>query len=220
MILNVQRKESPAVIDSQVAQTDRQTVRERLLTSAARMFARKGYAATTVREIVSEAGVTKPVLYYYFRNKEGLYAEILHTASVRYSLLLDGARQKEGRAVNRLLDLADQILAFFMEQIEVARMAYSLYYGPPQGAPAFDLDAYHQKFQGLVTELVQIGFRNREFRRGRVEDITWMILGAVNVALETQLSHPELGFGRAGLGRVLKLFFDGIKGDESPQGSR
>jgi AcrR family transcriptional regulator len=215
----IQRQENPTVIDSQVPQADR-TVRERLLTSAARMFARKGYAATTVREIVSEVGVTKPVLYYYFRNKEGLYAEILHTATARYSLLLDGSRQKKGRAVSRLLDLADQVLALFMEQIEIARLAYSIYYGPPQGAPVFDLDAYHLKFHGLVTELVQIGFTNREFRRGRVEDITWMVLGAVNVALETQLSHPERGFGREGLGRVLKLFFDGIKGDEGPKGTR
>lgn len=202
--------------DSRPPLIDR-TVRERLLTNAARMFARKGYAATTVREIVTETGVSKPALYYYFRNKEGLYVEILHTASVRYSLLLDGARLKKGRAVNRLLDLADQVLALFLQQIEVARLAYSIYFGPPQGAPAFDFSAYHLKLHGLVTELVQIGFKNREFRRGRVEDITWMVLGAVNVALETQLSHPELGFGREGLGRALKLFFDGIKGDEGPK---
>jgi TetR/AcrR family transcriptional regulator len=198
---------------------DRQ-VRERLLTSAARIFARKGYAAATVREIVTEAGVTKPVLYYYFRNKEGLFVEILHTATARYSLLLDGARQRKGKAANRLLELADQVLALFTEQIEIARLAYSIYFGPPQGAPGFDLDAYHLKLHGLVTELVRSGFKTREFKRGRVEDVTWMVLGAVNVALETQLSHPELGFGREGLGRVLKLFFDGIKGDEGPKGTR
>jgi TetR/AcrR family transcriptional regulator len=207
------------MIDCQVPQADR-TVRERLLTCAARLFARKGYAATTVREIVTEAGVTKPALYYYFRNKEGLYSEILHTAWARFSLLLDGARQRNGKAVNCLLDLADRILALFMEQIEVARLAYSLYYGPPQGTPAFDFDAYHLQFHSLVTDLVQIGFKNREFRRGRVEDITWMVLGAVNIALETQLSHPELDFGREGLRRVLKLFFDGLKGDEGPKGTR
>lgn len=206
-------------ISSPSVPLDRQ-VRERLLTSAARIFASKGYAAATVREIVTAAGVSKPVLYYYFQNKEGLYAEILQTATARYSLLLDGARQRKGRAINRLLELADQVLALFMEQIEIARLAYSIYYGPPQGAPLFDLDAYHLKFHGLVTELVQIGFKNREFKRGRVEDITWMILGAVNVALETQLSHPELGFDRERLGRVLKLFFDGIKQDEGPQGTR
>ena len=43
--------------------------RERLLSGATELFASKGYAATTVREIVERAGVTKPVLYYYFRSK-------------------------------------------------------------------------------------------------------------------------------------------------------
>jgi len=33
--------------------------------------------ATSVREIVEAAGVTKPVLYYYFQSKEGIYLAIL-----------------------------------------------------------------------------------------------------------------------------------------------
>jgi TetR/AcrR family transcriptional regulator len=207
------------VIPYPPAPADR-SVRERLLTSAARLFARKGYTATTVREIVAEAGVTKPVLYYYFRNKEGLYTEILQTSSKRYNLLLDQARQRGGTAVARLLHLADQILALFREQIEVARLAYSVYYGPPQGAPPFDFGAYHRKFHGLVTELVQSGVYDREFLGGRVEDITWMIVGAVHVALETQLSHPELQLDRPGLRRILKLFFNGLQGAGSPKGFR
>jgi TetR/AcrR family transcriptional regulator len=196
-----------------------QKVRERLLTSAARLFARKGYAATTVREIVAEARVTKPVLYYYFHNKEGLYSEIIQTAATRYGLLLDEALQKKGTAVNRLLHLADRVLSLFMEQIEVARLAYSIYYGPAQGAPSFDFDDYHRRFHSLVTDLVKAGIANREFRRGRAEDITWMVLGAVNVALETQLSHPELGLDRRGLRQTLKLFFSGLKSDDLPRGA-
>lgn len=206
-------------IDSRPPLIDR-TVRERLLTSAARLFARKGYAATTVREIVAEAGVTKPVLYYYFRNKEGLYTEILQTASQRYNLLLDEARRRGGTAVERLLHLADQILALFREQIEVARLAYSVYYGPPQGAPPFDFDTYHLEFHSLVTELVQAGVHHREFIRGRVEDITWMIVGAVHVALETQLSHPELQLDRPGLRRILTLFINGLQSAGGPKGFR
>ncbi|MCE1227092.1 MAG: TetR/AcrR family transcriptional regulator, partial [Geobacteraceae bacterium] len=48
-------------------------VRQRLLDAALQLFSTKGYAATSVRELVEAAGVTKPVLYYYFKNKEGLY---------------------------------------------------------------------------------------------------------------------------------------------------
>ena len=39
----------------------------KIVAAAVRLFCEKGYEATAVREIVEAAGVTKPVLYYYFR---------------------------------------------------------------------------------------------------------------------------------------------------------
>ena len=45
--------------------------------TAARLFAERGYDATSVREIVEAAGVAKPTLYYYFRSKEGLAQALL-----------------------------------------------------------------------------------------------------------------------------------------------
>ncbi len=44
---------------------------------AARLFAERGYDATSVREIVAAAGIAKPTLYYYFRSKEGLASALL-----------------------------------------------------------------------------------------------------------------------------------------------
>ncbi len=44
---------------------------------AAKLFAERGYDATSVREIVEAAGVAKPTLYYYFRSKEGLAQALL-----------------------------------------------------------------------------------------------------------------------------------------------
>src|SRR5512135_2592698 len=52
--------------------------RERLLKAALGLFTVKGYAAATVREIVAAAGVSKPALYYYFSNKEGIYLALMH----------------------------------------------------------------------------------------------------------------------------------------------
>ena len=54
--------------------------RERLLETAIDMFAERGYAGTSVREIVDCAEVSKPVLYYYFKSKEGLFLAILDMA--------------------------------------------------------------------------------------------------------------------------------------------
>jgi AcrR family transcriptional regulator len=40
--------------------------------AAARLFARNGYDATTVEQIVGEAGVSKPMLYRHFESKKAL----------------------------------------------------------------------------------------------------------------------------------------------------
>jgi AcrR family transcriptional regulator len=49
----------------------------RLIEAAAEMFARHGYAATRVREIVRAADVDLSAVNYYFGGKEGLYAATL-----------------------------------------------------------------------------------------------------------------------------------------------
>ncbi len=48
-----------------------------LLAIARRLFAQKGYDATSLRNIAEEARITKAALYYYFPNKDALYERIV-----------------------------------------------------------------------------------------------------------------------------------------------
>ncbi|MGE5252907.1 MAG: TetR/AcrR family transcriptional regulator [Planctomycetaceae bacterium] len=190
------------------------SVRQRLLAAATDLFTQRGYAASTVREIVAAAAVTKPVLYYYFRNKEGIYLELMRQAFARLDELIADSAGNRGSATQKLLHLCDRTYTLFMENVKVARVMYSIYYGPQQGAPFFDFDSYHLKFQGAVRELIQEGIRKGEFRKGNPDDMTWGILGAINVAMEVHLGHMELDLGREGLARVLKIIFQGISAEK------
>src|SRR5512139_1209038 len=129
------------------AEPENGSARQRLLAAATDLFTQRGYAATTVREIVGAAGVTKPVLYYYFRNKEGIYLELMRQAFSRLDELIAGAVGDMGSSAQKLLRLCDRTYTLFMENVKLARVMYSIYYGPHQGAPFFDFDAYHRKFQ-------------------------------------------------------------------------
>jgi AcrR family transcriptional regulator len=51
--------------------------REQLLDVGRRLFAERGFDATSVEEIASTAGVSKPVVYEHFGGKEGLYAVVV-----------------------------------------------------------------------------------------------------------------------------------------------
>ena len=193
---------------------ENESVRHRLLAAATDLFTQKGYAATTVREIVGAAGVTKPVLYYYFRNKEGIYLELMGEAFARVDGLIAGIAGDQGSAAQRLLRLCDRAYTLFTEKVKVVRVMYAIYYGPHQGAPFFDFDAYHHKFLEGVRRLIEEGIREGEFRKGNPDDMAWAVIGAINVAMEIHLGHPELQLGREGLARVLKLIFQGISAEK------
>ena len=48
-----------------------------ILDTAARHFSQKGFADTSLEEVASEAGVTKPAIYYHFKDKSALYEAVL-----------------------------------------------------------------------------------------------------------------------------------------------
>ncbi len=196
-------------------------VRERLLTEATNLFSRKGYTATTVREIVAAAGVTKPVLYYYFPNKEGLYLELMRQAFSKLDALLDTTEKYEGRGEEKLKQLCAQFFPLFQENIKVVQIMYSIYYGPHQGAPFFDFDSYHLKFHQTVQRIVEEGIRKKEFTKGDAREMSWLILGAINITMELELTNPEWGLGQDGLTRMLDLIFQGMAvGHKTRKGGR
>lgn len=85
--------------------------REQLIDVGRKLFADKGFEATTVEEISSKAGVSKPVVYEHFGGKEGLYAVVVDR---EIASLLDGitgalsadlgSRETLERAASALLD--------------------------------------------------------------------------------------------------------------------
>ncbi len=185
--------------------------RGRLLQSAIGLFTRKGYAGTTVREIVVAAGVTKPVLYYYFRSKEGIYLELMRGGLSRFDALLERSLAERGPAEERIAHLCTHVFSLVLEHIDTVRLMYAIYYGPPQGAPFIDFDAYHRRLQEGIRGLVREGIRKGEFRKGDVDDRMWALVGALNVAMESQLCQPGDAVDRDGLERVLRIIFRGMK---------
>jgi AcrR family transcriptional regulator len=54
--------------------------RERILKTAARLFAERGYDATSIRTLAAKARVNQAAINYHFKTKDGLYREVLREA--------------------------------------------------------------------------------------------------------------------------------------------
>jgi AcrR family transcriptional regulator len=73
-----------------------------ILETAARLFASKGYAGTTIDDLARELGVTKAVVYYYWGSKEELLEEIQDRALLLLRERLDRLNEEENPYGTRL----------------------------------------------------------------------------------------------------------------------
>jgi AcrR family transcriptional regulator len=65
---------------------------------AARMFADKGYANVSIRDVCREADTTAPMIYYYFKDKKGLFeAAVRRKISIKEFI---GLLRKETEVTN------------------------------------------------------------------------------------------------------------------------
>ena len=85
--------------------------RTSILDAAERLFAQRGYAATTIKQIGAEAGVNAALMYYYFADKETLYRETLRRL---FADLAGGASKR----IATIDDPVPAIRAFVRFQVE------------------------------------------------------------------------------------------------------
>jgi len=189
---------------------DEAGARQRLEEAALKLFNRKGYDGTSVREIVAEAGYTKPVLYYHFGSKEGLYLALLEDALAELRRRMEAAQRQEGTVRERIVALSQELFRVGSEHVEVVRLIHAAYYGPRLGAPPCDFDAFHHAFFDPLAALVAEGMERGELAPGNPEEVALALHGAATTVLEGSLAHPELGLDATMIGRLQHLIFDGI----------
>lgn len=174
------------------------------------LFTNRGYAATSVREIVEMAGVTKPSLYYHFESKEGIYLAILEELLKIADESIAASRVKDGTARERLQAFLLGIFRVFeMKKAEV-RMMNAVFWGPAQGAPPFDFEVFHEKLKAVIAEIVAEGISAGDLRAADPQDVTLALMGVLSFNMDLTLAHPELGLGQDGLRRTLDLVFEGL----------
>lgn len=160
---------------------------DKILHVAIQILAQKGYGATSTREIVEAAGVTKPMLYYYFGNKEGVCKAGIRRISLEFFALMQ-------MRVAQTLDPRDALVEFVWAYFEFMRnhhdeglLYISLFFGPERRLFKEDFEAMAAEMLALTAGLIQRVAERGVIRPGVEEDFALAIHGLIDAWHRTSL---------------------------------
>ncbi|MFT4085403.1 MAG: TetR/AcrR family transcriptional regulator [Nocardioides sp.] len=135
-----------------------------LLKSALTLFEKKGYDATSVQQIVDDAGRTKGAFYHYYESKEDLLHE-LHDTFIDYQLELAHAVLARDEPADVLL--AAMVSEALMEPLARYKSEISVFlheqrfFSEKQFA---EIRAKRDEFEGCVVEVIRRGIDSGIFK--------------------------------------------------------
>lgn len=159
--------------------TEQGATRLRLLEAAACLFCQQGYNATSIREIVSAAGTTRPTLYYHFGSKEGLIRTLVDPAFAGIRSEVDRFTLSSESASLQLLRLGHRIRAMVIEQRRAFQILHLLDRELPSPKWMSELRLLQTRVRNHLDSIIRVGIDSGEFQLnavGKEVQIVWALI--------------------------------------------
>jgi len=164
---------------------DAEATKAKILTSAVALFSKNGFDATTADDIAKESGVNKALIYYYFKNKAGLYETVM-------SGLFDSIYDEVIKAEKCCNSITAELRAFIETYANYAQRypyfpALLLRELSDSGAhlPEMMFASMRRLFV-LLSDILRRGEETGVFIKSIPMVIHFMIIGALNLLVTTQ----------------------------------
>lgn len=184
---------------------------EQTLAVAHELFAQRGFAAVTMDEVAAAVGVTKPLLYNYFGNKERLYIACMERAGEALFAMIEAAVTD---APNPSEALNAGLRAFF-DFLDSDRAAWAVLFGETAshvGVVAERVADYRGRIAAMAAAslLAQLPRMRRDAARVEVEALSEALLGAAE-ALARWWLRSEAVSARQAADLLISTFEPGLR---------
>jgi len=187
------------------------TIRDKLLQAGIELLSRKTFSKISMDQVAESSGVSKPMIYYYFKNKEGYYKALA-------TFLLKIAKSMTRKVINTELSLRENLTNYVRFRIEfvrnnpgISKAFMSMISDPNIGLL---IEEMQDEFNVMRLELIDPIF-DKAKKKGEIRPETngvmvIMMLNSVLVALSMKILN---GFGindKLNTDEIVDILFDGI----------
>ncbi len=172
---------------------DAVATKAKIVNNAIQLFSTKGFDATSVDEIAQACSVNKAMIYYYYKNKSGLYEEVMST-------LMEGIYTQVNSSYEQNLHEPLLSLKAFIDTY--TKHAFQYPYFPAlllrelsdSGAHLAEkmFSKMRQIFK-LLSQILQEGEEQGVFSQVKPMMVHFMIIGTINLMVTTQTLREKVG---------------------------
>lgn len=170
---------APAPTGAAGAPTEVRGTRERVVRTASRLFAQKGYYATSLHEIAREVGIRKASLFHYFSGKPELLREVLTDCIEPGYRALEEIVRSDRTATEKLERAVVEHVVIMLANQEAVTIFLREGRMLPREQTA-DFLALRRGYGELFQHLIEEGQASGEFALPDVEQTTLALLGMLN----------------------------------------
>ena len=156
-------------------------VRGRIFASALRHFSRKGFAGTALREVAEDAQTTKPMIYYYFDSKEGLYASVVRQILEEKDEAIAASDPSGASAAEQVMAFCQHYMDHFLSHEDTIALILREVFGLG-GVPLEALtETMAERVRHPLDAILSRGMENGEFKPGSAGECATAITGIMNI---------------------------------------
>lgn len=152
-------------METQTETTDEpvsERVRE-LLEIGGRLFAEKGFEATSMRDIAAAAGVSKALLYHHFANKDEIYARVSFLATQDLYAFVERRIPADGTPAEKLRAYMIASASFFAAHRDSWIAASTAFWSDPDRHRLETRIAKRREFEQRLRDIIAEGVESGDF---------------------------------------------------------
>jgi len=162
-------------------------VKETIIAKALELFSTRGYEGVSVNELTEAAGITKPTLYYYFGNKEGVFESVCQSYYAKLNAIIAENAEYKANPKSYYEDIYLTLTKVVTAYFSFARTNGTFFrftlanLSMPSSSPVFGIvKRYHFTQFDIIGSMFSNMAKGHGNLKGKSNTLTWSFIGTVN----------------------------------------
>jgi len=188
---------------------DAASTESKLLESALALFSERGYRGASIREIIERAGVTRPVLYYYFKNKEDLFCRLVESSFADLESDLEVIMGSPGACRSKLTALMGTTFSRAESNPEMVRLLLQALFSSQAEGLRLDTTKLVENRLERIADIMQEGLDSGELAGADAPTLALSFAGMMDMYVMAKVHRPETVLTQELADYLVDLFMHG-----------